>query len=151
MKLRNKKTGEIFDALIREKGGGNKYSTIVCDIEKYSQPPLTRCILGEYDSLAKLYEEWEDYEPVEPIFDEKIRRGIRAWWDMQDNPFKNAAVLLCNKSKDRDGFYHWRIFGYIRNGEEKIATDMEFRTKKLYDYNPSHDYTKEELCGEEEE
>lgn len=37
MKLRNKKTGEIFDALIREKGGGGSYSLIVCDIKAYEQ------------------------------------------------------------------------------------------------------------------
>lgn len=141
MKLRNKKTGAIG-----ELSGVNRIVVYEPDM-----PLCGNSILGEYDTLAELNKEWEDYEPVEPIFDEKIRRGIRAWWDMQDNPFKKAAVLLCNKSKDRDGFYHWRIFGYIRNGEEKISTDMEFRTKKLYDYNPSHDYTKEELCGEEKE
>ena len=102
----------------------------------------------EYHSLAELNEEWEDYEPVEPIFDEKIRRGIRAWWDMQDNPFKSACVMLKDSRKDLDGFYHWKIFGYIRNGVEKVSTDMEFRTKNLYDYNSNHCYTKEELCGE---
>lgn len=136
MKLRNKKTGEII-----------AYG----DISVGTRGTQGHHPFEAYSSLSKLNEDWEDYEPVEPIFDEKIRRGIRAWWDMQDNPFKNAAVLLRNKCKDRDGFYHWRIFGYIRNGEEKTSTDMEFRTKKLYGYNPSHDYTREELCGEEEE
>ena len=101
-----------------------------------------------YHSIAEVLEDWEDYEPVEPIFDEKIRRGIRAWWDMQDNPFKSASVLHY-KDKDLDGFYHWRIFGYIREGEQKESTDLCFRTKKLYDYNPTHEYTREELCGEE--
>jgi hypothetical protein len=136
MKLRNKKTGEIKEW---QRVGAIDYGEMN---EVYDA--------AEYNSLAELNEEWEDYEPVEPIFDEKIRKGIRAWWDMQDNPFKAAAVL-CGKEKDLDGFYHWRIFGYIRNGEQKESTDMCFRTKKLYDYNPSHDYTKEELCGEEEE
>ena len=138
MKLRNKKTGEIITSSKRD-------GTITLymydnkeDLHKMS-----------YYSLSQLNEDWEDYKPVEPIFDEKIRRGIRAWWDMQDNPFKAAAVL-CHEHKDLDGFYHWRIFGYIRDGEQKESTDLCFRTKKLYAYDQHHDYTKEELCGEEE-
>lgn len=140
IKLRNKKTGKIADLLGMKIEGG----TIWMNVEFYGKEPKAY----DYDSLTKLYEEWEDYEPVEPIFDEKIRRGIRAWWDMQDNPFKSASVL-CYKDKDLDGFYHWRIFGYIREGEQKESTDLCFRTKKLYDYNPTHEYTREELCEEE--
>ena len=128
MKLRNKQSGEIKEFVLFD--------------GKEMQSGLT---------LENLAREWEDYKPVEPIFDEKIRRGIRAWWDMQDSPFKSARVMLKSRDKDLDGLYHWRIFAYIRNGEERISTDMEFRTKNLYDYNSSHDYTKEELCGEEEE
>ena len=128
MKLRNKQSGEIKEFVLFD--------------GKEMQSGLT---------LENLAREWEDYKPVEPIFDEKIRRGIRAWWDMQDNPFKSARVMLKSRDKDLDGLYHWRIFAYIRNGEEKISTDMEFRTKNLYDYNSSHDYTKEELCGDDEE
>ena len=131
MKLINKKTGEVkFVECIEMRG--------VCPVN-----------FGNYkfNSIAELNEEWEDYEPIEPIFDERIRRGIRAWWDMQDNPFKYAHVTLKSSDKDLDGFYHWIIFAYIRNGKERVSTDMEFRTKNLYDYNSSHDYTKEELCG----
>ena len=138
MKLRNKKTGEIAVCYVMVGIQNN---------EKYPNPIEDHT----YGSIAELNEVWEDYKPVEPIFDEKIRRGIRAWWDMQDNPFKSARVMLKSRDKDLDGLYHWRIFAYIRNGEERISTDMEFRTKNLYDYNSSHDYTKEELCGEEEE
>lgn len=143
MKLRNKKTGEIGGLLGLKVSAG----IIWLNIEFQGREPKAYC----YNSLAELNDEWKDYKPVEPIFDEKIRRGIRAWWDMQDNPFKSARVMLKSRDKDLDGFYHWRIFAYIRNGEERISTDMEFRTKNLYDYNSSHDYTKEELCGEEGE
>lgn len=134
MKLRNKKTGEIREC----------YRVGAIDYGELSK------VYYAYKSLAELNEEWEDYKPVEPIFDERIRRGIRAWWDMQDNPFKSARVMLIGADKDLDGFYHWTIYGYIRNGEEKMSTKLEFRTKKLYQYKPHHDYTKEELCGEEE-
>lgn len=138
MNLRNKKTGETINGgfVVCEYKDGARFSV--------KDKPC-------FDSLDELKEEWEDYEPVEPIFDEKIRRGIRAWWDMQDNPFKTARVLLISKNKDLDGFYHWTIFGYIRNGEEKMSEKLEFRTKKLYSYKPHHDYTREELCGEETE
>ena len=141
MKLRNKKTGKIIDLEfwgIFTDGDAIGFESEYEDENEYC-----------YNSLAELNEDWEDYEPKEPIFDEKIRRGIRAWWDMQDNPFKDAAVM-CYGVKDLDGFYHWRIFGYIRDGEQRESTDLCFRTKKLYDYDESHDYTKEELCGEEE-
>lgn len=138
-KLLNKKTGEI-GYLLATKG-----------LERYDIVDDNYRLLARYDFLIEVAKEWEDYKPVEPIFDERIRRGIRAWWDMQDNPFKSASVLLQGRDKDRDGFYHWKIFGYIRNGEEKVSTDMEFRTKKLYSYKPHHDYTKEELCGEDKE
>lgn len=143
MLLRNKKTGDVGNLLGIKMSAG----IIWCNIEFPNREPKAYC----YNSLSELNEEWEDYEPVEPIFDERIRRGIRAWWDMQDNPFKSARIMLKRKDKDLDGFYHWRIFAYIRNGEERISTDMEFRTKNLYDYNPNHDYSKEELCGEDEE
>lgn len=69
MKLRNKKTGEVFDALIREKGGGGSYSLIVYDIKAYESKrtlvDTTHYILDEYDSLAELNEEWEGYKPAE--------------------------------------------------------------------------------------
>ena len=135
MKLRNKKTGEIKEW---QKVGAIDYGELN---EVYDS--------AEYNSLAELNDEWEDYEPVEPIFDEKIRRGIRAWWDMQDNPFKSAAVYG-DKKKDLDGFYHWRIFGYIRDSEQKESTELCFRTKKLYEFDSFKDYTRQELCGEEE-
>lgn len=141
MKLRNKKTGEIVD--LAKKGllkSDNDNHIIV-----YTDGALK---YYTYKSLAELNEDWQDYEPVEPIFGEKIRRGIRAWWDMQDNPFK-AASVYCDKEKDLDGFYHWRIFGYIREGEQKESTDLCFRTKKLYEFKDFKDYTKQELCGEE--
>lgn len=144
MKLRNKKTGGIWNI------PKMRHPTIQEDGISFFAHNRDEGCLFSYKSIAELNEEWEDYEPVEPIFDEKIRRGIRAWWNMQDNPFKYAHVMLKRSDKDLDGFYHWIIFAYIRNGKERVSTDLEFRTKNLYDYNPNHDYSKEELCGEEE-
>lgn len=78
MKLRNKKTGKVFDAIVREKSNGNgEYSIIVCNIRAIRSARSLSSILGEYDSLAKLCEEWEDYKPTEPLIkDPKIRIEI---------------------------------------------------------------------------
>lgn len=65
MKLRNKKTGEVF--------GG--YSVSVNWFGNNDH---------EYHSLAELNEEWEDYKPAEPLIkDEKIRKAVRAWANAQ--------------------------------------------------------------------
>lgn len=61
MKLRNKKTGEIREAV---------ETSIWIDGEA----------THKYISLAELNEDWEDYTPVEPkIKDKKIRKAVRAW------------------------------------------------------------------------
>ena len=64
MKLRNKKTGEI------------KILTEVIH-EAYEK--------HELDFLSKLNAEWEDYKPTEPLIkDEKIRKTLRAWAELND-------------------------------------------------------------------
>ena len=143
MKLRNKKTGEIIDLAKRGLLKSDNDNHIIV----YPEGTLK---YYAYDSLTELNEEWEDYEPSEPFFDEKIRKAIKAWWEIQDNPFKSASVLCTNNKKDADGFYNYRIFGYIQKGECKISTDLEFRTNKFYEYDSHKDYSKEELCGEED-
>lgn len=56
MRLRNKKTGEVF---------------IMIDH-----------IFDNYTSLAEFIEEWEDCKPAEPLIkDEKVRKAVRAWAD----------------------------------------------------------------------
>ena len=72
MKLRNKKTGEV--------------GKLHCDMNviptKYGvfEDTDIRGHYWEYDSLAELNEDWEDYKPAEPLIkDEKIRKAVRAW------------------------------------------------------------------------
>lgn len=60
MKLRNKKTGEVIDLSI---------FGIQLNIRKENQPI--------YHSLAELNEEWEDYEPKEPLIkDDSMQQEI---------------------------------------------------------------------------
>lgn len=78
MRLRNKKTGEVKEW---QKVGAIDYGELN---EVYDA--------SEYNSLAELNDEWEDYEPVEPLIeDEKIRKAVRAWADA--NEVEEVAVL----------------------------------------------------------
>ena len=65
MKLRNKKTGEITEAISIHDG-------FICVDWKGDS--------GIYSTLASLNKEFEDYKPAEPLIkDEKIRKAVRAW------------------------------------------------------------------------
>ena len=141
MKLRNKKTGEVFDALIREKGGGGEYSLTVCDIKAYekskSSLDATHFVLDEYDTLAELNEEWEDYEPKEPLIkNEKIRRAVKAWAEacnLKHVTYKQAS----NEFYDADT-------------RGAFAIRFTLIPVEVYLEDGEH-YTIAELCGEEEE
>lgn len=140
MKLRNKKTGKVFDVIVREKSNGDgEYSIIVCDLRALRSARSVSSILGEYDSLAKLYEDWEDYEPTEPqIEDEMAREIIKKWYN------KNKIVgKLCSyggnlwlglRGSDGDGV-DWEI-------ELNVGYNSQLKDDKLYSLT--------ELIGEEE-
>lgn len=83
MKLRNKKTGKVFDVIVREKSNGDgEYSIIVCNLRALRSARSVSSILGEYDSLAKFNEDWEDYKPIEPLIDDKdIRNRLKKWME----------------------------------------------------------------------
>ena len=127
MRLINKKTGEI---VIFGEG--------IVDLNK----------IGCKNAAEMMEAGWEDCEEPMLFFTKSIRDAIRAWWKLQENPFECARVLCINDSKDEDGFYNYHIYGYIREGENKIATEFQFRTKCYYEYERHKDYTLEELCGE---
>ena len=120
MKLRNKKTGEIIkDAQYRS------YSTrdgfvITTSIDKYP-----------YKSLKEFCEDWEDYNPKEPLIDnEEIREIVRAWADVND-----AGKLKYNSDENSlDDIYRNTITFNRGLGLEDGG-----------------EYTLAELCGEEEE
>ena len=145
MKLRYKKTGEVFDAIVREKGGGDTYSLIVCDIKAYQRSKSTtdgtHYVLDEYDTLAELNEEWEDYRPIEPLIrDEKIRKAVRAWAEANNRD----SFLVINEH-----FNCCRIIGYTDGGNAS-CDKIEFGTT-IAGANKDYHYTIDELCGEEEE
>lgn len=142
MKLRSKKTGKVFDALIREKGGGGCYSLIVCDIKAYEKSKstldATHFILNEYESIAELNADWEDYVPPEPLIkDEKIRKAVRAWAEANN-------IRAVYYSPEEDGFY-------VKNFDDEIVASIYFGDKPMEEDGYGECYTTAELCGEEEE
>lgn len=132
MRLRNKKTGGVFDAIVREKSNDNgKYSIIVCNTKAIRNRESS--FLGEYDSLDELNEEWEDYEPVEPLIkDEKIRKAIRAWAEANGV----ERVFVGNSNNEL-------VAKFSRKGQK-----ISFGSSLLLDRG--RNFTIIELCGEEE-
>ena len=126
MRLRNKKTGEVVEAFEggpidlyfypNEHKGGNEFDR------------------KTYQSLSELNDEWEDYEPKEPLIkDEKVRKAVRAWADAND--FLDEIEVHSLTAGTR-----FSIENY----------DIEFLGYFIYDLEYNKTYTIAELCGEED-
>ena len=124
MKLRNKKTGAGANYSIRlqrDRGIANNEAPI-----RYG------C-----GSLTKLNEDWEDYEPAEPLIeDEKARKVFREW----------AGFF---------GAERFRVEHLCKSGRT-IITSTDLTTEPVielpgYIGEDSQIYTRVDLCGEEEE
>ena len=127
MKLRNKKTGEIRKAEARE-DGIYLWDELTGHWWKY-----------ELDLLAS---SWEYYvEPKEPLIkDEKIRKVVRAWAEVNATP---------EVQYDRYGDCICSPYGLDRTGTTvSISFDDIYALKEL---KHMQSYTIAELCGEEEE
>lgn len=132
MKLRNKKTGEVVESFKRG------------PIDLYFYPngheggnELDR---KTYKSLAELNDDWEDYEPKEPLIkDEKVRKAVRAW----------AEANVINSGH----YYNTGIkFNATEHRLQWIQTAIEFNDiMGLDNLEDGETYTIAELCGEEEE
>lgn len=127
MKLRNKKTGEVVNVV-------NMTVSTPCE------PVLgyeTSNQIGEYSSLAKLNDEWEDYTPAKPLIkDEKIRKAVRAWAEacnLKHVTYKQASNEF-----------------YDANTRGAFAIRFTLIPVEVYLEDGEH-YTIAELCGEEEE
>lgn len=127
MKLRNKKTGEIKEW---QRVGAIDYGEMN---EVYDA--------AEYNSLAELNEEWEDYNPTEPLIkDEKIRKAVRAWAEATGVDTGWLKVSKGSNSTDIFGWVKGRLGGLSIGFEARQVEELEDGIK----------YTIEELCGEEE-
>lgn len=116
MRLRNKKTGQEGNFII------NKDHFECVDLDCV---PL-------YFSLSELLDEWEDYEPKEPLIkDEKIRKAVRAWAEAN-----GIGGCICKEE------IHCITFETERG--------MFISFEDADPIPPEGNYTIDELCGEEE-
>lgn len=132
MRLKNKKTGKILD----------KICIHICSFDVYGNE--CKEIDTETRSLEKVLEVWEDYKPAEPLIkDEKIRKAVRAWAEMNDIRF----VHMCSRTRKENA----RIVGQNALGRTfTMEIDNEYEIRVCFkDYKEC--YTIAELCGEEEE
>ena len=140
MKLRNKKTGKVFDVIVREKSNGDgEYSIIVCNLRALRSARSVSSILGEYDSLAEFNENWEDYKPADPqIEDELARKTVKSWYSRNNIIGKlcsyGGSLWLGLRGSDEDGV-DWKI-------ELNVGHNSQLKDDKLYSLT--------ELIGEEE-
>ena len=129
MKIRNKKTGEVFEAFKKAPIDLyfylNKYEEGENDFDRKT-----------YQSLAELNDEWEDYAPKEPLIkQEKIRKAVRAWAEANEI---SQAQFDRNTSRFSGGDAGHNFLSTISfDGFVFNCEDGEY-------------YTIDELCGEEE-
>ena len=124
MKLRNKKTGEIVEPL--SSGPIDLYFYL----NKYEENEVDR---KTYQSLAELNNDWEDYEPKEPLIkDKKIRKAVRAWAEAN-----GIGGCICKEE------IHCITFETERG--------MFISFENADPITPEGNYTIDELCGEEED
>lgn len=125
MKLKNKKTGEVIEAI--ERG--------MIDLYFYSNEHEAGYDFDRktYNSLSELNSEWEDYEPKEPLIkDEKVRKAVRAWAEAN-----GIGGCICKEE------IHCITFETERG--------MFISFENADPIPPEGNYTINELCGEEEE
>lgn len=123
MKLRNKKTGEIYEPT---------------SLIGFSYEDESDCWQAQYHSLSELNEEWEDYKPKEPLIkDEKIRKAVRAWAEVN-----SIEEVLYAERTDKS------LFVLTDMGADDTSIMFVGWVPTLKD---GADYTIDELCGEEDE
>lgn len=126
MKLRNKKIGKIRDfefvAITKD---------MDAEIAKYvHNAPVLIC-----RSIDQLNEEWEDYEPKEPLIkDEKIRKAIRAWYNI-------LPRLVDKRILHENGVLWFGVYKFDCGQYDILNVWLR----------GDESYTIDELCGEEEE
>lgn len=126
MKLRNKRTGDIWEF---DEGFSMKASHDTAERAGAGGGVLT-CYAH---SLAELNENWEDAEPAEPLIkDEKIRKAVRVWAEANDY----SLVKIGNDMASEPNYGNVQIH----------FEDVDIVDKDKYGV-----HTIAELCGEEEE
>ena len=125
MKLRNKNTGEHGDYLCAIQDDDIKLWSATNSYETY-----------HYKRISEFINEWDDYEPVNPIIeDPKACKAFREWADLI-------------------GAERFRV-GHLCKYGRTIIRSIELSAEPVielpgYIGEDEKTYTREELCGEEE-
>ena len=129
MKLRNKKTGKIGDFLCVIQDDDIKLWSITNCYETY-----------HYKTLSEFNNDWENYEPVEPLIkDEKIRKVVIAWAEVN-----NLSSVLYNKDEDC-------VYSPYGSDDNDLSISISFDEFGVFKgLEHKKEYTIEELCGDEE-
>lgn len=124
MKLRDKKTGEIYD-----------FNSLQLYIEK----DFDHKFLGNFNSLKQILEYYEDYTPKEPLIKDE---------DKLDTVKSFFALLGITKE-----IYYQSINNcFYRTVDDDITYAIDFKDDRGIDnIYTGRAYTIAELCGEEEE
>lgn len=120
MKLRNKKTGGLANII-----GEQEFFRVYTDAG-----------WSDYNSLAELNEEWEDYTPTKPLIEDEAKRSVfKAWAEILGRDLEKADFKY---DAERNGFDCYLAESIIEfaNGEGINCVDREI-------------YTFRALCGEE--
>ena len=137
MKLRNKKTGEIYEIVfcpLKEewKETDENRLLVIRDCNK----PWKKIV---YKTLAELNEEWEDYKPKEPLIkDEKVRKLISDWAKLT----QTENILVVERRTSR-GLVFKEFFSQNRHISISILG-------KFLEIEDKTEYSLDELCGSEE-
>lgn len=126
MKLRNKKTGEI-----------SEFNDIYLTKTVKETNTVTRQYVERaFYSVSDLQDEFEDYEPAEPLIaNKKIRKAVRAWWESVPDEVIDKRILYKANHDLAVGTY--TIY---------CGTILPLGTLKEGKY-----YTITELCGDDKE
>ena len=106
MKLRNKKTGEIYNwALIEIKDSKKRIKLNYHKDEDWRFKPGSEPNFCYYEDFDGLLSEFEICTQIEPIIkDEKIRKAFRAWAEANELKPSDTVDYSCNYYKF-DGSY----------------------------------------------
>ena len=106
MQLRNKKTGEIAKLVGYVKTGDDRmFFRFEDDIDTYKK---------EYNSLAELNEEWEDYE------NEELPKG---YWVIE--PYGKVEYFKLDRHWSEDLYHQFKDFGNCFETKEEVEKAVE--------------------------
>ena len=137
MILQNKQTGMLGVLEATTYHGGRPDNII----EVYEMGMGAARVLAQYKTLEELLGEWEDYNPKEPyIGDKATAMFVRAW----------AKHWGIERVKARTSIRHGvDLVGWVDDSRgREIDIQAAFVSGEIED---GHEYTIEELCGEEKE